>query len=265
MLPFYEYHTKLFSCGTSHKYFNFPPHLHESPEFVRVLEGVLEIQIHTTVYRVKAGELAIIMPNVVHSYKTPEQEDTKFNILITNLKFNNEIPAGMKKGHITNPVNPIASFHRDVNYIFSIFADEAQSLKNEQLIRSYLNIFYTRLFPGLTIDPNGLPPVSDSINDLVVYISKHFCEPLSLDLLSKELGICKYQISRIFTKVLGTSFNEYINTSRIHYAQRLLVNSNDKIIDIAMKCGFQSQQTFNRVFRQQCEITPAEFRKQYKV
>lgn len=71
----------------------------------------------------------------------------------------------------------------------------------------------------------------------------------------------RFHISRIFTQVLLTGFYEYINALRINYAKDLLQDSEYKILDIAEMSGFQSQQTFNRIFREFCSMSPSEYRK----
>ena len=73
----------------------------------------------------------------------------------------------------------------------------------------------------------------------------------------------RFHISRIFTQVLHTGFYEYVNALRINYAKELLLDSEYKILDIAEMSGFQSQQTFNRIFRDFCGMPPSAYRKQH--
>ena len=108
---------------------------------------------------------------------------------------------------------------------------------------------------------SGKGIASSFLTAVISYISEHFCEPLSLEILSKELGVCRFYLSRIFTQVLHTGFHEYVNTLRIDQAKKLLENTRDSILDVAIQCGFQNQQTFNRVFKEICGITPSAFRK----
>ena len=44
------------------------------------------------------------------------------------------------------------------------------------------------------------------------------------------------------------------------YAQAILQDSNESITNIALDCGFESQRTFNRVFKERFKMTPREFR-----
>ena len=64
-----------------------------------------------------------------------------------------------------------------------------------------------------------------------------------------------------FLKHFIRNFNQYLNDARLSYACTRLVNSGDTILDICLDSGFDSQRTFNRVFKERYRITPSEYRK----
>ena len=79
-----------------------------------------------------------------------------------------------------------------------------------------------------------------------------------------EYTVCEkviqlYVIDKV--KITFDQFYEYVNTLRVEYAKNLQLNSQYSVLDIAMQCGFQSQQTFNRVFKEICGMTPLAYRK----
>ncbi|HIX36789.1 MAG TPA: AraC family transcriptional regulator [Candidatus Blautia pullistercoris] len=92
-------------------------------------------------------------------------------------------------------------------------------------------------------------------------ISQHFTEDISLSDVSAAFGVGKYTVTRIFSNVLKISFLQYINSLRIDYAMYLLTNTDLNMTDIAMECGYHSQQTFNRIFKELCSCTPKEYKK----
>lgn len=53
----------------------------------------------------------------------------------------------------------------------------------------------------------------------------------------------------------------HISISAVNYAKGLLQNSSLDILTIAMDSGFENQQTFNRVFKSLCGMTPKEYRR----
>ena len=53
----------------------------------------------------------------------------------------------------------------------------------------------------------------------------------------------------------------YLNETRLGYATQRLENTDDTITEICMDSGFESQRTFNRVFKERYKVTPSEYRK----
>lgn len=94
-------------------------------------------------------------------------------------------------------------------------------------------------------------------------MTKNFRQPISLESLSKELGVSKYHLSHVFSERLHTGFNEYLNFLRLSEAIGLLSTTQDSITDICMSCGFSSQSTFNRAFLNRFSITPRQYRLLY--
>lgn len=81
----------------------------------------------------------------------------------------------------------------------------------------------------------------------------HMEEEMSLDRMARDLGISRFTLSRVFS---GTFHRNYVT---IH-----LECSDESITDICMNAGFESQRTFNRVFRERYRMTPREYRTLYK-
>ena len=60
---------------------------------------------------------------------------------------------------------------------------------------------------------------------------------------------------------MGTSFVDYLNDYRLSMASRMLVSSDDNIIDIAAHCGYDNLSYFNRIFKKKYGITPSAYRR----
>jgi len=92
-----------------------------------------------------------------------------------------------------------------------------------------------------------------------------FLEPrFSLRELTKRLASNEAYVSRSINQGLGQSFNEFINRLRVKHAQNLILNSDDKMLTIALDSGFNSKATFNRVFRDIAKVTPSQFKQRAK-
>ena len=105
---------------------------------------------------------------------------------------------------------------------------------------------------------------NDIVYQAVSYIAKHFREDLSLEKISKELGVNKFTLSRVFSGIFHKNFKQYINEHRLNYASAMLECSNEDITSIYLDAGFESQRTFNRVFKDRFRMTPREYRKRFR-
>jgi AraC-like DNA-binding protein len=87
---------------------------------------------------------------------------------------------------------------------------------------------------------------------------------LNLTLLSQHMGIAPKTISAVLNQHLHTSLNEYINEYRIREFKKRLLEADLQMLTItgiAFDCGFNSQATFQRAFKQVTGMSPSEYRK----
>lgn len=94
------------------------------------------------------------------------------------------------------------------------------------------------------------------IASIVSFIHNNYYEDLCLDDVAEKFFISKYYLCREFKKFTLCSFIEYLNKIRILHAQRLFVESNKKITEIAYEVGFSSLTHFERIFSQNTNQTP---------
>ena len=92
-------------------------------------------------------------------------------------------------------------------------------------------------------------------------IAKNFREEISLEKMAYDLCVSKYVLSRMFVKTFHCNFSKYVNGVRLNYAAVALENTQDSVTNICLDCGFESQRTFNRVFKDKYKMTPREYRK----
>lgn len=64
----------------------------------------------------------------------------------------------------------------------------------------------------------------------------------------------------LFREAFGTTMSNFILQHRISHAQRLLVTTDDAVIDIAFASGFQSLSRFNEAFKKACGSSPRDYR-----
>ena len=126
--------------------------------------------------------------------------------------------------------------------------------------QAYLQIVLARCIGKLNLVEKSNVGSNDLIYQTVSYISANFKKKFSLEEMAKDLGVSKYVLSRLFSKTFHRNFNQYLNDVRLNYACQRLENTSDSITNICLDSGFESQRTFNRVFKERYKISPSDYR-----
>lgn len=100
-----------------------------------------------------------------------------------------------------------------------------------------------------------------TIGDTVDTIERYLEHPLSLDELSKEVGISKYHLLRLFKSITDKSLMAYVRARRLSLSLSDIINTGMNILDIAIKYQFEYEQSYIRAFHNQFHTTPAKYRK----
>ena len=69
----------------------------------------------------------------------------------------------------------------------------------------------------------------------------------------------------LFRQAFGTTITDFIVQHRISHAQRLLVTTDDSVLEIAFASGFQSLSRFNEAFKKLCGCPPREFKRRHRI
>lgn len=102
---------------------------------------------------------------------------------------------------------------------------------------------------------------SGMIAQVLKYINTHYNEPIKMKELANMCHISETHFRRLFSSYMNMSPLEYVNQVRVRMACEHLKRTNEPVADVAVKCGFSTNSTFNRNFKQLIGVTPMEFRK----
>lgn len=103
------------------------------------------------------------------------------------------------------------------------------------------------------------PP--DLIEECIHYIKCHLDSDLSLQEVADHIHFHPNYLSGKLKEKVGLPFSVYVLKLRMELACRLLMETNDKIQEIALQCGFRDSNYFNRIFRREFNISPEQYRK----
>lgn len=104
-----------------------------------------------------------------------------------------------------------------------------------------------------------------SADQLACYIARNYQQPLTSQSIADEIGVHPNYAMNLFRQTFGTTMTSFITQHRISHAQRLLVTTEDAILNIALESGFQSLSRFNEAFRSACGCSPRDYRNTHHV
>lgn len=98
----------------------------------------------------------------------------------------------------------------------------------------------------------------------IAYMDKNFAGTITLEEIAKEAHMPRTYFCAVFKRLNGMTPWQYINIRRIDEALELLKHSDDTVLKIAVRCGFNNTANFNRIFKKTTGLTPCEYRKTLK-
>ncbi|MDR2676223.1 MAG: helix-turn-helix domain-containing protein [Opitutaceae bacterium] len=100
----------------------------------------------------------------------------------------------------------------------------------------------------------------NKVEQMACHVARQYAEPLTVADIGKAVGLHPNYAMNLFKKAFGMTLLDFLIHHRVSHAQRMLITSDEKIVDIALDAGFNSISRFNEAFRRSCGCTPREYR-----
>lgn len=101
----------------------------------------------------------------------------------------------------------------------------------------------------------------EGIGDAIAYIEENLAQELTVEDIAKQAYVSTFYFQKGFAMLCGFTVGEYIRQRRLSLAGSELVSSDGKIIDIALKYGYDSPDSFTKAFTRFHGVTPSAVRK----
>src|ERR1700731_4356308 len=88
-------------------------------------------------------------------------------------------------------------------------------------------------------------------------------DELSLDEMAQSVGLSTAHFARMFRKSTGETPHQFVLRQRLERAKAMLRAPDARVLDVAVACGFKTQQHFAQVFRDVCRVSPTEYRQDF--
>jgi len=103
------------------------------------------------------------------------------------------------------------------------------------------------------------------IQPAVHYMFIHYAEACTTEKMCTLCFVTPTYLRRLFVEVLGESPIAFLHKIRIHHACAAITSTEDSILSISERCGYNSLSSFNRQFQRIMHLTPSEYRKQSRL
>lgn len=261
----------IYFCDTPEYAFS-KTHYHNAHKIIFVDEGVVNIVIADKSYTVSAGSIVFISNLEKHAVRIIKSPYKRYVISLpqdfglTNLNhspllsiliqrpssFSHIIELNAEKASdIREVLNEMLKENNEKNAFWS---ERLISLVSELLIRLYR--YSSISFP--VNETNDAIRIVTQIQQFIIYNSQ---AELSLESIAKKNFINKYYLSRIFKKITGYTFKDYIILQRLSVAKDLLLHTDLSVTEVCMQSGYNNVNHFIRIFKNHEGVTPFQYKK----
>jgi DNA-binding GntR family transcriptional regulator/AraC-like DNA-binding protein len=137
--------------------------------------------------------------------------------------------------------------------------DEVSGYADGQSQRDDMTLVVMKAEEGC--DGVGLTPAS--VRRVTELVHEKIEDELSLDEMAQSAGLSTGYFSQMFRKSTGETPHQFVLRLRVERAKEMLHDEHARILDVAVACGFKTQQHFARVFRRMCGASPTEYRQDF--
>ncbi len=234
------------------------------------LSGKVSIALEDDVFLLRAGQVLLLPPHQKVAVKFLEGEGVRYAVTCFSVEDETAL--------LSLLFQPITAYGNTQRMLFDYFYTASQVFGGETaccqpLVSRYAMTMLEGVLLRFALCKDGgtkfvLPEnvkVSTHVEEQKItaeikrYLQRHFSEAVTLDHLSKTLGVSKNVLMRSFRADTGQSIIEYFMRKKIERAIELIIEGELSFRTISENLGFQSPEYFSRVFKKQTGMTPTEF------
>jgi len=241
------------------------PHFHNELELALVLWGDVKAFSESIQYDAEAGDLLVFMPSELHSYTTVKES----KLLIIKINTDNS-HAGASFSSLRMKSNLIKNDDSSGDVLRALMRELLTESKDRLPGYSYkvnslsCDILCQLLRSSMLTEINSEDikkrrAYVSLLSSVDEYIKDNYTHNISLNDVASHCNLSVFYFSHVFKRATGTTFYDYLTAYRLDRAMWLLKNTNKKIINIAIECGFDTARTFNRSFKRFFDKSPTDY------
>jgi AraC-like DNA-binding protein len=253
---------------SSYNNISFLAHWHKELEFIYIRNGSARISINDHIFVANKGDLVLCDSGNIH-YSDSYDMDNSLDFIVFDP---NIVSPLYEKTNFEHPLitkDMLDDLHLYDKLIHLIDVLKVETKQKEpyykEIVTATLTEFWYQLqrkVPknhNLAADTNKRDSMLYDLQQLLKYIDTNYSESLDLEFAANKMNFSESHFSKIFKKLTGINYVNYVNLVRVEHAASQLKNTPDKVTDIAINCGFNNIRNFNRVFKAITGMTPTAF------
>jgi len=263
-----------------YNYFPTPWHFHPEIELVLVTESRGTRFVGDHISEFGPGNLALLGPDLPHLYRNyPDYYDPESFLraksIVVHFKqdsFGKEflnLPEAKDILYLLERSSRGLEVNGETNRIISNCLFELISCTGFSRLLKLLEILQilsssTDLSPIAGSPTKGINNVeSGRMNKVLDYVYSHFCNEIRISEVAELVAMADNSFIRYFSQRTRQSFTSFVNEVRLNYATKLLIETQESVLNISLECGFNNLSHFNRQFKKLYQLGPLAYRKKY--
>jgi len=240
---------------------DFQAHWQQDYELIFITGGQQVIGINQQLLSLQASHLVLIKPDDIHYFNEPRQV-SGFMFIFQDKWLNNRL-TGPSRHWVIRDHSKLAELCRLAQAIVAELIPRQPFY--EMAIEGYLQQFLALLLRSAAGDECQIIDAEKSqrtayMQDILSFIDEQFCSPLTRESIASQFHISVSHLTRLFRAATGQTLTGYLSRKRIDSVCRELRQTDLPITEIALRHGYASIRTFNRVFQSMMKKSPTAFR-----
>lgn len=272
--PYIVYHGKI--PDFIHSY---PLHWHDEAEIIYVTKGCAKITVWSNTYHVQEGDIVILMPHVIHSIEQLDSHHAEYFNIVFHFSI---LEKPEENSRYDKYLKPFLAHEKSVNcyepkgtklntcltpLLLSLIENRRNSYTTcEYLVKSNLFMIMHYLNQAcINTDKNEvlLQENYHKLKTVLYHVQNSYAQNITIKQAAALCGFSESHFMKLFKELTGMSFTAYLVNYRLELSAKQLIETEQKIIDIATNCGFNNHSYFTRAFLKKYNLTPAKYRRTF--
>ena len=248
-------------------------HWQDSMELVFVKRGSGIVQMGTAVCPARAGDIFVFSPGTLHALRQAESCTMEYE----NIIFDLELLGGAGDLCAEKYILPLQSGRLPLTQRLTpndlCYSNAAACLRETEDVNRVREPGYELFIKGallrflglLVAQGKNLPPTetadSRRLKKILQWVAEHYGEEVRIADAAQMVPCSESHFMRWFRQMTGQSFIAFLKEYRLNVAAEALHATDDTVLTIASRCGFENLSYFNRAFKAHFGLTPREHRK----